>query len=500
MLMGAVCRCFCLTWTFRLCGPYSDGCDRLPSIGAVSRARKPTTSMQHSSDWERAEEFALDHMRHLGFKDAKMNSGGADGGIDLESAAAAAQVKNLQNRVSRPDVQRFHGAAPANKFRLFYSLAGYSREAKLWAEENNIALFVFDLNARVAEPVTSAAIQLDKGLSDPKPPQTVPHVYRPPAQGTSSQYEAGPYSPVVYSQIPPPVQPSPPTSLAEAIRASKEPQPLRWYFGVALFTASTFAWIPLLHAYSLTNNPRWRNWGIGFSVWCALLLSLSAVASSANDGSAGGSQGLNPGQYLFSFAAIGGMIVAFLLLIPARQEVLNPAPVPPPLPPQSYFDPPATSPTATENVGPRSEGEAEATHPAPLQVFAPPPPPRPAHPRWYKPAVGRIIGSFAWALSPLLTLGFGTPITFGIAAIRRRNLEMIAYAVVYLGLSVWMYAAGGPGATDELAFDFWLFFSWILANVHAFIIRRRVWYLPYDPNGHNSTQRSPERSETSLST
>jgi hypothetical protein len=96
-------------------------------------------------------------------------------------------------------------------------------------------------------------------------------------------------------------------------------------------------------------------------------------------------------------------------------------------------------------------------------------------------------------------LGFGTPITFGIAAIRRRNLEMIAYAAVYLGLSVWMYAAGGPGATDELAFNFWLFFSWILANVHTFIIRRRVWYLPYDPNGHNSTQRNPERSETSPS-
>jgi hypothetical protein len=303
-------------------------------------------------------------MRHLGFKDAKMNSGGADGGIDLESAAAASQVKHLQSKVTRPDVQRFHGAAPANKFRLYYSLAGYSREAKLWAEENNIALFVFDLGARVADPVSSAAIQLDRGLSDPEPPQTVPHLYRPPMQTAPSPYEAGPYSPVIYSQIPPPVQPSPPTSLAQAIRASKEPQPLRWYFGVALFTASTFAWIPLLHAYSVTNNPRWRNWGIGFSIWCALLLSLSAVVSSVNDGPAGGSQGLSPARYLISFAAVGGMIVAFLLLIPAREEVLNPAPMPPPPLPLSYFDPPSTSPPAVENVGPRSGVEAETIRPA----------------------------------------------------------------------------------------------------------------------------------------
>lgn len=452
--------------------------------------------MQHSSDWELAEEFALDHMRHLGFKDAKMNSGGADGGIDLESAAAAAQVKHLQSKVSRPDVQRFHGAAPANKFRLYYSLAGYSREAKLWAEENNIALFVFDLRARVAEPVSSAAIQLDRGLSDPEPPQTVPHVYRPPTQTASSPYEAGPSSPVAYSQIPPPVQPSPPASLADAIRASKEPQPLRWYFGVALFTASVFAWIPFLHAYSSTNNPRWRNWSIGFGVWCALLLSLGAVASAANGGNSSGSQGSSPAQYLISFAAVGGMIVAFLRLTEARREVLNPTLVRPvPLPP-SYFDPPSFAEPASTSGGSPTRGLTAAAELAEPKVFGPPPP-RPVHPRWYKPGPGRIIGSIAWCVSPLLTLGFGTPITFVIAAVRRRSLEMITYAAVYLGLSVWMYMAGGPDATNGLAFELWLFFSWVLANVHTFVIRRRVWYLPYDPNNHDGAPPDQDRSETS---
>ncbi|GAB3649589.1 restriction endonuclease [Glycomyces tarimensis] len=345
--------------------------------------------MQHSSDWELAEEFALDHMRHLGFKDARMNSGGADGGIDLESAAAAGQVKHLRSKVSRPDVQRFHGAAPANKLRLFYSLAGYSREAKLWAEENNIALFVFDLSDYVAEPVTSVAIQLDKGLSDPEPPQTVPHVYRPPVQTTPSPYEAGSSSSVHHSQIPPPVPPSPP---------------------------------------------------------------------------------------------------------------LNPAPIPPIPSPSSYFDPPSSPPVAA-SASPvdavRSVGTPDATQAATPGVFAPPPA-RPAIPRWYKPRPGRVIGSIAWSLSPLVTLGFGTPITFGIAAVRRRSLEMVAYAAVYLGLSVWMYADGGPGAVDGLAFELWLVFSWILANVHTFVIRRRVWYLPYDPSGDEGALHRPEQPGASV--
>ncbi|WP_335986147.1 restriction endonuclease [Glycomyces sp. MUSA5-2] len=463
--------------------------------------------MQHSTDWELAEEFALDHMRHLGFKDAKMNSGGADGGIDIESAAAAAQVKHLQSKVSRPDVQRFHGAAPANKFRLFYSLAGYSREARLWADEHNIALFTFDLETRVAKPVTSVAIQLDKGLSDPRPPQTMPHVHRPPEQ--TAPYTAGPYSSAPYGRMPPPVQPSPPASLADAIRASKEPQPFRWYFAVALFTASTFAWIPFLHAYSATNNPRWRNWGIGFIAWCILLLSLSTAASAASDES----QGLSTAQYLVSFAAVGGIAVAFLRLTSAREEVLNPAPAQQVPPPPSYFDPPSpteskpavsspqqgVSPAAfaatTGNFAPPSPAESKSAVPSPQQgvsatAFAAttgnfaPPPPRPDHPRWYKPSPGRIIGSIAWCLSPALTLGFGTPITFTIAAVRRRSLEMIAYAAAYLGLSVWMYAAGGPEATGTLAFEFWLMFSWVLANIHTFLIRRRVWYLPYQPDRH----------------
>jgi hypothetical protein len=474
--------------------PIQESCDRFPSIGVDCRARKQTTSMQHSSDWELAEEFALDHMRHLGFKDAKMNSGGADGGIDLESAAAVAQVKHLQRNVSRPDLQRFHGAAPANKFRLFYSLTGYSREAKLWAEENNFALFTFDLGARIADPVTSAAIQLDKGLSDPEPPQTMPHVFRPPVQAMPNSYEGGPYSPTVYSQIPPPVQPSPPMSLADALRVSKEPQPFRWYFAVALFTASTFAWIPFLHAYGATNNPRWRNWGIGFSVWCVLLLSLSAIASSANDGPADSSQGLNPAQYLISFAAIGGMITACYRLIQAREEVVNPAPMQPVPLPQSYFDSPSSPASTPTDTSPHPAGAPIAAKPTTTGVFAPPLP-RPVQPRWYKPSLGRIIGSIAWSLSPLITLGFGTPVTFGIAAARRRSLEMFAYAFAYLGLSVWMFADGGPGAVGSLAFELWLVFSWVLANVHAFLIRRRVWYLPFDPNVSEVVPHGPDQSE-----
>ncbi|WP_181724509.1 restriction endonuclease [Nocardia gipuzkoensis] len=55
--------------------------------------------------FEAAENSAAQHMRALGFPDAKVTPRGADGGIDGTSSRAIAQVKWHTAPTGRPDVQ-----------------------------------------------------------------------------------------------------------------------------------------------------------------------------------------------------------------------------------------------------------------------------------------------------------------------------------------------------------------------------------------------------------
>jgi hypothetical protein len=102
-------------------------------------------------DFKEAERAALAWMRSLGYVDAKLTKGGADGGIDVESATAVAQVKAEQNPTGRPAVQKIRGAATnLGREALFFATAGYTRQASVWADEAGVALFELrpDGNAR----------------------------------------------------------------------------------------------------------------------------------------------------------------------------------------------------------------------------------------------------------------------------------------------------------------------------------------------------------------
>src|SRR5699024_214113 len=96
-------------------------------------------------DWQEAEAAAAEHMKFLGFIDAQRTSSGADGGIDVESSEAAAQVKFHASPVGRPDIQRLRGAAHEYRIGIFYSTGGYTREATHYADEAGVALFQMNL-------------------------------------------------------------------------------------------------------------------------------------------------------------------------------------------------------------------------------------------------------------------------------------------------------------------------------------------------------------------
>jgi len=55
------------------------------------------------TSWHKAERAAARHMKVLGFHDAALTPPGPDGGLDVISGVAAAQVEDYVTPVGRPD-------------------------------------------------------------------------------------------------------------------------------------------------------------------------------------------------------------------------------------------------------------------------------------------------------------------------------------------------------------------------------------------------------------
>lgn len=115
-------------------------------LQARPAAVAPTTEMT----WQAAETLAEQHMRRIGFSDAAVTASGADGGLDVVSAQAVAQVKHHATPVGAPALQQTVGAAPSAAWVLFYALAGYTRAATEYAARAKVALFQYDTAGRVS--------------------------------------------------------------------------------------------------------------------------------------------------------------------------------------------------------------------------------------------------------------------------------------------------------------------------------------------------------------
>lgn len=105
----------------------------------------------HITDWQTAELLAVSWLRHWGYVDARVTTGGADGGLDVVASGAVAQVKFEASHVGRPALQRLVGAsAHAIGDRYFFSGAGFSKAAIEYADQMGIILCVYDLLGRVS--------------------------------------------------------------------------------------------------------------------------------------------------------------------------------------------------------------------------------------------------------------------------------------------------------------------------------------------------------------
>lgn len=98
----------------------------------------------------------------------RLTRSGADGGIDVISAEAGAQVKHYAAAVGAPEVQQAKGAAHGSTHVLFFALSSYTKQAKDYAHAAGVALFSYTIYGDVI-PTNVLA----KNLLDAAPQKTL---------------------------------------------------------------------------------------------------------------------------------------------------------------------------------------------------------------------------------------------------------------------------------------------------------------------------------------
>lgn len=117
-----------------------------PMWSAPSRGTDPLLQLT----WQDAERLACEWMTKNGYRDARLTPPGADGGVDVVSARAVAQVKFHSAAVGLAEIQRMYGIAQATgKAALFFSSAGYTAKALEWARTHGVDTLTFPPVRRV---------------------------------------------------------------------------------------------------------------------------------------------------------------------------------------------------------------------------------------------------------------------------------------------------------------------------------------------------------------
>lgn len=134
-----------------------------------------------------AEVVAGEWMRWFGFTDARVTQASRDGGIDVDSSQAVAQVKAYMTPIGRPALQQLHGvAASLGRRAIFFSLMAYTGDAVTWGDSVGMSLFRFN-HAGEVDPVNGCAQQLMDGGGVPHPALPFPPTQTPGGSPTATQ-------------------------------------------------------------------------------------------------------------------------------------------------------------------------------------------------------------------------------------------------------------------------------------------------------------------------
>ncbi|MGQ1798097.1 restriction endonuclease [Kocuria oceani] len=119
-----------------------------PAVSAGSPHSRPSAASGALSSWQQAELSARDWMRRNGYSDAQVTTGGADGGIDVTSSRAIAQVKHQRKPVGAAKIRELKGTAAyathQGRSVLFFATYGYSPQAIAAGADLGVQLYQFD--------------------------------------------------------------------------------------------------------------------------------------------------------------------------------------------------------------------------------------------------------------------------------------------------------------------------------------------------------------------
>jgi hypothetical protein len=107
-----------------------------------------------------AEAYVAEVLIAMNGTDVTLTPAGPDGGVDVRSVEAVAQVKMEAKPIGRPTIQQTYGIAVAEGRRpLVFSISGFTSEAVEWAELAHVACWAFARDGSL-EPITEAARHL----------------------------------------------------------------------------------------------------------------------------------------------------------------------------------------------------------------------------------------------------------------------------------------------------------------------------------------------------
>jgi hypothetical protein len=234
---------------------------------------------------QEAELNAVAWMRAWGYADAQVTQAGPDGGVDVRSAYALAQVKYVAAAVGRPDIQRFVGAAAGEpgKRLIFFSGSGYTATAVDYANSAGVALFQYALDGSV-RPVNTAA----------------------PAMGGG---------PVAYGGAQPALT-FPVRTVDWKARLSRG----GWYFALTILSVGYLTAIPFWHARFKLRRPSLQRTAIAYTVADVVMFVLMGLAPKDAAGNVVGALGNALVGIVVIIGAIS-VVSGCLKLRPLRREI-----------------------------------------------------------------------------------------------------------------------------------------------------------------------------------
>lgn len=109
----------------------------------LPRTRHPEQRIFRIVSWRDAEIAAAAWMRTQGVLDAKATAATRDFGVDVTSSRYVAQVKWQATNVGAPAVREIYGVTRSQGKRcMFFAKAGYTPDARAFANQTGMALFV----------------------------------------------------------------------------------------------------------------------------------------------------------------------------------------------------------------------------------------------------------------------------------------------------------------------------------------------------------------------